>query len=445
MPTRDGDQGFHERPAELLQHLIRYDTTNPPGNEAACVSFIRGLLDAAGLETTVRARDPNRPSLVARLKGRGDAPPLLMQGHVDVVTTEKQDWTHPPFSGDLIDGYIWGRGALDMKAAVACMVASLLRAADRGLTPAGDLPLAVLPDEEAGGDYGARWLVQEHPELFEGVRYSIGESGGETIYFEGRKLYPIQISEKQRCRMRAVLRGRGGHGSLPTRGGAMAKLGKMLTAMDSNRLPVRYSEPTRSMVEGIAAAMDGQARGAMLALLDPEKANGVLDQLGLIGRGLDAVLHNTANATMVNGGYAVNVIPSEITVDIDGRLVPGAKPDDLIEDLRGVIGYDADLEVVNYDPYDVKPDMKLYRVMADILKEADPEGTPFPYVLAGVTDGRHFARLGIQNYGFTPLLMPDDPSLPMTVHDADERVPADALDFGLDAMYKLLERYGPLD
>ncbi|HET9493987.1 MAG TPA: M20/M25/M40 family metallo-hydrolase [Chloroflexia bacterium] len=445
MPTDDGDRGFHERPAELLQHLIRYDTTNPPGNEAACVSFIQGLLENAGIETTIRALDPNRPSLIARLKGRGDAPPFLMQGHVDVVTTEKQDWTHPPFSGDLIDGYVWGRGALDMKGAVACMVAALLRAVDRGMTPAGDILLAVLPDEEAGGDYGARWLVKEHPELFEGVRYSIGEAGGETTYLEGRKLYPIQVSEKQRCEMRAVLRGPGGHGSLPTRGGAMGKLGKMLSAMDANRLPVRISEPSRAMVEGIAAGLDGQARDMVLALLDPEKTNSVLDRLGIIGRGLDAVLHNTANATIVSGGYKVNVIPSEITVGIDGRLVPGATPDDMIEDLRGVIGYDADLEVVTYDPYDVKPDMKLYGVMADILKEADPEGTPFPYVLSGVTDGRHFAKLGIQNYGFTPLLLPDDPSLVMTVHDADERVPAEALDFGVDCTYKLLERYGPLD
>jgi acetylornithine deacetylase/succinyl-diaminopimelate desuccinylase-like protein len=445
MPTSDGDQGFHERPAELLQHLIRYDTTNPPGNEAACVSFIHGLLDGAGIETTLRARDPNRPCLVARLKGRGDAPPFLMQGHVDVVTTEKQDWTHPPFSGDLIDGYVWGRGALDMKAAVACMIAAMLRAAERGMTPAGDILLAVLPDEEAGGDYGARWLVNEHPELFEGVRYSIGEAGGETVFLEGRKLYPIQISEKQRCELRAVLRGPGGHGSLPARGGAMGKLGKMLSAMDTNRLPVRISEPSRAMVKGIAAGMEGQGRDAVLALLDPQKTNAVLDRLGVIGRGLDAVLHNTANATIVNGGYKVNVIPSEITVGIDGRIVPGATPDDLIEDLRGVIGYDADLEIVTFDPYDVKLDMKLYDLMAGILKEADPEGTPFPYVLSGVTDGRHFAKLGIQNYGFTPLLMPDDPGLMMTVHDADERVPAAALDFGLNCIYRLLERYGPVD
>ena len=445
MSVTGKDLGIHERPVELLQQLIRFDTTNPPGDEAACVSFIQGMLDAAGLETTIRARDPNRPCLVARLKGRGDAPPFLMQAHVDVVTTENQEWTHPPFSGNLIDGYIWGRGALDMKGAVAVMIASLLRAVDRGLTPAGDILLAVLPDEEAGGDYGARWLVKEHPQLFEGVRYSIGESGGETVYIQGRKLYPIQISEKQRCEMRAVLRGPGGHGSLPTRGGAMAKLGNMLAAMDSNRLPVRLSDPVRASVEGMAAAMEGPAREMILSLLDPAKSNAVLDQLGLIGRALDAVLHNTANATIVHGGHKVNVIPSEITVGIDGRIVPGATPDDLVNDLRGVIGYDADLEIVSFDPYDVQVDMKLYDLLADILREADPEGTPVPTVLSGVTDARHFAQLGIQNYGFTPLQLPDDLSLMMTVHDADERVPADALDFGIDCTYRLLERYGPLD
>jgi acetylornithine deacetylase/succinyl-diaminopimelate desuccinylase-like protein len=192
----------------------------------------------------------------------------------------------------------------------------------------------------------------------------------------------------------------------------------------------------------LAEAMEGEARGAMLALLDPEKTNAVVDQLGTIGRGLDAVLHNTANGTIVQGGFAANVIPSEITLTIDGRLVPGATPDDMIEDLRGVIGYDAELEVMRHDPYNVELDMKLYGLLADILKEGDPEGTPFPYVLSGVTDGRHFAQLGIQNYGFTPLMLPDDPELMQTIHDADERVPADSLDFGVDAMYKLLERYG---
>jgi len=178
-------------PVELLQQLLRFDTTNPPGNEAECIRFIRRLLEDAGCEVELYAKDPSRPNLVARLRGRGNRAPLLLQGHVDVVTTTAQDWTHPPFGGELVDGWVWGRGALDMKGGVAMMVSAFLRAAADGAELPGDVVLAVLADEEAGGDYGARFLVEEHAHLFEGVEYSLGEFGGFTLEIAGRSIYPI--------------------------------------------------------------------------------------------------------------------------------------------------------------------------------------------------------------------------------------------------------------
>ena len=176
------------RPAELLQHLIRFDTTNPPGNEAAIVAYMDDLLTGAGIETTIRALDPNRPNLIARLKGRGTAPPLLMQAHVDVVTTANQEWQHDPFGGELIDGYIWGRGALDMKNTVAMYIAALLRIKGGRHEPAGDIILAIVSDEENGGDYGAKFLVENHPELFEGVRYSSARPGDLPSTWVGKSL-----------------------------------------------------------------------------------------------------------------------------------------------------------------------------------------------------------------------------------------------------------------
>lgn len=185
------DQAIYERPVELLQNLIRFDTTNPPGNEAGCVAYINSLLTEAGFETTLLAKAPNRPNLIACLKGRGNAPPLLLYGHVDVVTTANQKWTYPPFEGKMIDGYIWGRGALDMKAGLAMLLAAFLRAKAEGLTPAGDIVLAILCDEEAGGNYGAKYLVENHAEQFEGIRYAIGEFGGFSMYIGRQKFYPI--------------------------------------------------------------------------------------------------------------------------------------------------------------------------------------------------------------------------------------------------------------
>lgn len=228
---------LHEHPSELLQALIRFDTSNPPGNEAACIGFIETLLSEAGLETRVMARRADRPNLIARLRGGGRASPILLHGHVDVVPTVGQEWRYPPFAGTIADGFVWGRGALDMKGGVAMLLAALLRFQAEGLSPPGDVILAVLSDEEAGGDFGARFLVEKHPEQFAGVRHAIGEFGGFRLDVAGRRLYPIQVAEKEICSMRATLRGPGGHGALPMRGGAMARLAGLLRRLDNRRLP----------------------------------------------------------------------------------------------------------------------------------------------------------------------------------------------------------------
>ncbi|MEP6775605.1 MAG: M20/M25/M40 family metallo-hydrolase, partial [Chloroflexota bacterium] len=255
------------------------------------------------------------------------------------------------------------------------------------------------------------------------------------------KFYPIQVGEKQICRLEATLRGPGGHGSIPVRGGAMSKLGKLLTTLDTRRLPVHITPVVETLVKAVAASLPAPRNTGLLALLDPSKTDAVLDGLGEFGRLLDPLLHNTVNATMVEGGLAINVIPSEIKLKLDGRLLPGITPDDILKEVHDLVGADIDLEVVRYDEYSTVADMAVYDMLADIIREADPDGIPVPYILAGVTDGRHVAKLGIKNYGFTPLLLPDDPTLISTVHAADERVPVEALDFGADCLYTLLQRY----
>ena len=426
-------------PAELLRDLIRFDTTNPPGNERACVEHIGTLLTEAGIPWKSYAASPERPNLVARLEG-GGGPGLVLQGHVDVVTTVNQRWTHPPFAAEVADGWIWGRGALDMKNGVAMMVAAFLRAKREGVKLPGDLVLAVLADEEAGGVEGAAWLTDNHPELFAGVRYTIGEGGGYSHEVDGRRFFPIMVSEKRGCQLLLTLRGPGGHGSLPMRGGSMARLGSVLRALDGARLPVHITAAVRMQLEGMRDALSGAVSERYARLLDPAQTDRVLDQMGAEGRSLDAGLHNTVNATIVEGGLKINVIPSEVRLSLDGRLLPGYGPDDLVGELRAAISEEAEIEVVKLGPAQPEPDLGRFEVLAGVLKELDPAAVPIPSLVTGGTDGRHFAKLGIATYGFTPVLLPPGFDAWAVIHDADERIPADALDFGTEAIFRAIQR-----
>ena len=436
-----GDQTIYERPAELLQNLIRFDTTNPPGNEAQCVRYINSLLTDAGYETSILAKDSNRPNLIARLKGQGTVPPLLLYGHVDVVSTANQKWTHSPFEGKVVDGYIWGRGALDMKGGIAMMLAAFLRAKAEGLTPAGDVVLAILSDEEAGSDYGAKYLVENHAEQFEGIHYAIGEFGGFLIYIGQQKFYVIQVAEKQFCWMKLILRGPGGHASNPVRGGIMAKLATLLQTLDQHRLPVHVTPVARQMLESIAAAVPSPLSSAFLQLLDPAQTDDVLNLFGPQGSIFDAMLHNTVNATIIQGGEKINVIPAEIVLKLDGRLLPGYTFDDMVAELGPIIGDDIEIELIRYDPGPPEPDMGLFDTLAGILRKADPDAIPLPLLMVASTDAHLFARLGIQTYGFIPMNLPEEFIFFNLIHAADERIPIAAVNFGADAIYRALQLY----
>ena len=404
--------------------------------------FINNLLREAGFDTTVLSKAPSRPNLITRLAGRGAAPPLLLYGHVDVVTTVNQHWTHPPFEAKIVDEFLWGRGAVDMKGGVAMMLAALLRAKADGLVPAGDIVFAAVSDEEGGGDYGARFLVEEHPDQFQDIRFALGELGGFTFWVGGTKFYPIQVAEKQMCWMKATTRGPGGHGSMPMRGGAMAKTGKVLQRLDENRLPVHISRPTRQMIESMAAALPFPAGAMLRQILVPALTNTVLRLLGDRGTIFQPLVRNTVNATIIRGGEKVNVIPSEISIEMDGRLLPGFGPEDMINELQTIIGAEVELEVVRHDSAPAEPNLGLFRVLSEVLTEADPGSVPIPFIVPGVTDARFFSRLGIQTYGYTPMNLPHDFGFMDVFHAADERIPVQAIHFGTSAMYRVLERYG---
>ena len=442
MELKNNPSSIYQRPAELLQRLIQFDTTNPPGNEAECINFIKSLLTEAGIETTILGQTPERSNLIAKLPGQGSASPLLLYGHVDVVTTENQQWQHPPFEGKVVDGFVWGRGALDMKGGVAMMLAAFLRAKYEDLKLPGDVILAIVSDEEAGGDFGSKYLVENHPDLFEGIRYAIGEFGGFTFYVGKQRFYPVMIAEKQICWIKATMRGPGGHGSLPVQDGAMAALSRLLERLDRHRLPVHVTPVARLMIETITSAIGGLKGLILNQLTNPLLTDRVINILGENGHIFNSILHNTVSPTILQGSTKINVIPSEVTVELDGRLLPGYHPDDMIAELHQIVGDDIEIEVVLHDPGPTEPDMGLFDLLAGILRQADPDGIPLPFLLSGCTDARFFSQLGIQTYGFLPMTLPEDFNFSQTIHAADERIPVEAIDFGANAIYELLQCFG---
>lgn len=429
---------------ELVQRLVRVDSSNPPGRERACVELLDSELRAAGLQPRILARTGDRPNLVVRVRGRGAAPPLLLYGHADVVPATAASWRHDPFGGALVDGEIWGRGTLDMKGSLAMLATVVLQATRPGAEPPGDLLFVVNSDEEAGGEQGAAWLVDEYPDLFQGVRHALSEFGGYTHHVAGRRLYPVQVAQKRRCTLRATIRGEGGHAAAPRRGRVAAKLGAVLTALDRRRLPTHLTAPVRMMIEAMAAGLPAPQHAALRLLLVPAATDAVLRLAGAQAEDLDPLLRNTATATIVKAGEARNVLPTDAHVDLDGRLVPGHEPAELLSELATILPRDTRLEILAADPPASRqePDLELLPLLSSVLREEDPQGHPFPLVTAGMTDARHLDRLGIQTYGFVPMRLPPG-LMPQLLHATDERIPAAALAPGVAALRRVVDRYRP--
>lgn len=429
---------WHTRPADLLQQLIRFDTTNPPGDEAKLIGWAAEVIRGYGIEPVIVGKSPSRTNLVARLKGRGEAPPLMLYGHVDVVPTAGQQWTHPPFSGDVIDGFIWGRGALDMKGGDAMLMSAFLRAAAEGADLPFDLIFALTSDEEDGSEYGARYLVQHHPDLFAGVRYGLSEFGGFPLNIAGQRFYPIMVAERYICTLKVTVRGAGGHGAQRATGTAMGRLGRVLTALEGVRFPVHITPVVAALVNAVADKLDPATADSVRGLLNPAKTDATLDQLGGAVRLFDPLLHNTANPTLVSGGTRVNVVPSELYLTLDGRVIPGVSPAEFISEIRAVIGDDVEITQISGEPAaaQMQPDMTHFEHLAGVLKTLDPSGTPVPYMVSGATDARVFADLGIQTYGFIPMALPEGFNFASLIHAADERIPVEAVAFGAEAIYR---------
>ena len=429
---------------ELTQRLIRFDTSNPPGQERECALWLKSLLDAHGIENQVLHPDgkPERCSVVARVAGRGEAPPLLLQGHIDVVTIHGQRWSQDPFGGEIVDGNVWGRGAVDMKGGVAMMLHALLRAQHSDVKPPGDLIFAALADEELGGRQGSAYLVHEHAHLFEGVNHALGELGGFTVHLRGKRFYPIMVAEKHICRIRVTFVGDGGHGSQIHRDTAMGRAARALRRMERRHPPFRFVDATRAMLEAITEEMPVRDAMALRMLMKPNTAGVALGLMGdKVARMLEPMLRDTINPTIINGGIQENAVPSEVEVLLDCRLLPGSNQSDIVREVLAVVGEHAEIKVERYEDGPSMVDMSLMPYLSELLETADPGSKAIPFMVAGGTDAKWFDKLGIETYGFTPMRLPPEIDYMALFHGPDERVPVDALHFGAELMHQAVNSY----
>ncbi|MEV6885557.1 M20/M25/M40 family metallo-hydrolase [Streptomyces sp. NPDC051135] len=422
---------------DLCRELIRIDTSNygdhsGPGERKAA-EYVAEKLAEVGLEPKIFESRPGRASTVARIEGEDPSrPALLIHGHTDVVPANADDWTHHPFSGEVADGCVWGRGAVDMKDMDAMTLAVVRDRLRSGRKPPRDIVLAFLADEEAGGTYGARHLVDNHPDLFEGVTEAISEVGGFSFTVnEQRRLYLIQTAEKGIHWMKLTVAGTAGHGSMIHRDNAITELSEAVARLGRHKFPVRVTKTTRAFLDELGDALGTE--------LDPEDMEGTIARLGGIAKLIGATLSNTANPTQLGAGYKVNVIPGEATAHIDGRYLPGYE-EEFLADLDRILGPHVRREDVHANKaVETTFDGALVDAMQSALVAEDPAAKAIPYMLSGGTDAKSFDDLGIRGFGFAPLKLPPELDFAGMFHGVDERVPVDGLQFGVRVLDRFID------
>lgn len=422
---------------DICRDLLRIDTTNTGDprttvGERAAAEFVAERLAEVGVETRLLESAPTRANLIARIPGADPSRgALLVHGHLDVVPADASEWSVDPFGGEIKDGYLWGRGAVDMKDFDAMVLAVVRDWRRTGYVPPRDIVLAYTADEEAGMEYGSQWLVQHHPELFEGCTEAIGEVGGYSYTVnDDLRLYLVQTAEKGLDWLRVHATGRPGHGSFIHDDNAVTTLAEAVARVGRHRFPTVLTPTVRSFLEQVSDALDIE--------LDPAEPELAVAKLGPIANLIGATLRNTANPTRLAAGYKDNVIPGRASATIDCRTLPG-HADAFLRELREVLGPDLEIEHVHQQPaVETAFDGDLVDAMGAALRAEDPGARTVPYLMSGGTDAKAFATLGIRCFGFAPLRLPPDLNFSALFHGIDERVPVEGLKFGVRVLDRLL-------
>lgn len=426
-----------ERAVEICQDLIRIPSVNNgggDGDERAVAQYVAEFLKKCGLDPVVYQSAPTRVSVVARIKGSNPTRPgLVLHGHLDTVPADAKDWRQDPWSGDIIDGEIWGRGAVDMKDMDAMILAIAEDWHQRSFVPDRDIVLAFFADEEAGGTYGVNWIVKNHPEAFAGCSEAISEVGGfSATLSNGKRLYLVETSEKGMYWMELSAQGTAGHGSMVNKDNAVTAVAEAVARIGNHQWPIRITETLRIFLSQVAQLVGKD--------FDERNPAPIVAELGSMARMIGATTQNTANPTILSAGYKENVIPQHAKAVIDGRFLPGYE-EEFITTIKELAGPDV---VVSPIIHDVALELpftgELVDAMCAAIKDCDPEGIPVPYVMSGGTDNKGLSKLGIAGYGFSPLKLPPELDFMALFHGINERVPVSAIHFGVEALDRFLQR-----
>jgi acetylornithine deacetylase/succinyl-diaminopimelate desuccinylase-like protein len=387
---------------------------------------------------------PSRGNVVARLPGDGSAGALLLMSHLDVVPADPQEWDHAPFAADVEDGYIWGRGAVDTKQLTAMQLAVLTTLKRENVPLKRDVVLAATADEEVGGIHGMGWLVRNHAQLVD-CEYAINEGGGFGVEVRGQRFYVCQTGEKGVCWMKLTARGTPGHGSIPRGDNAVQKLSAALARLSRARLPQHRTATVDFLVRSLAAALGFPASLVLPLALHPLLERTMLQRIesqSEVTAVLRATLHNTVSPTVLRAGQKTNVIPSEATAEVDGRLVPGQQPEDLLREMRPYIGDDVEVDIIaNSRPYESEPASPLFELFQEVLAERDPGCRLVPFLVPGATDGRFLADKGVKVYGFSPARQEPGWRILDLAHARNERISLANMDFGSQVLYDVVRRF----
>ena len=423
----------------LCQTLLRIDTTNPPGNERAAAEVIGNALREVDLVPELFEAEPHRTNLVVRYKGTGRLPPLLLTAHLDVVEADPSKWRRPPFSGEEYEGCLWGRGAIDMKNMAAMCTAILRRLAVTKTRLDRDVIFAAVADEEAGCDLGSRFLVEKHRAKVE-AEYAIGESGGFSLHLGESTFYPVQVAEKGFCWVRARITGEPGHGSMPRHDSVVTKLGEALAKLGSTTLPVHSTKYVTEFLDVLRSRQPAVVQPLMKLIARPQLLARVAKLVpgASISRSFSALLSNTAAATVVRAGAKTNVIPGLAEFEIDGRTLPGQTDEDLLRELRAVLGPEVELEIITSAPPVVTEPAAspLFDIIKRQVESREPGAEVVPYLIPGFTDAKYFSQMGARWYGFSPVKIEKSSGIRFAdmFHGHDERVPVAGLAWGAEVL-----------
>jgi acetylornithine deacetylase/succinyl-diaminopimelate desuccinylase-like protein len=445
--TDDFAQSLQKEAVFHLQNLLRCDTQSPPGNERIAAEYIKGALAEEDINCTFVESAPGRVSVIARIVAENaTARPMLMMGHIDVVTVERDKWERDPFGGEIIDGFVWGRGALDMKGQVAAELAAFLAIKRSGMALDRDVLFVAFADEEAGGAYGADYVWKHHQDLLD-AEFAVNEGGGNPITIANHLFYTCQVGEKGGTRLKMTVRGEPGHASVPQANTAMEKLAEAMKRLHEWEPPTEITASVRLMLEGIADALGGGTADAIRAMLaegSPTWAE--LAKLPLPESEkphFRAITRNTAVPTIIHGGKQINVIPSEVIVEIDGRILPGVDPVAFRDAAQEAIGNIAEITFLYEDQetgIEADPESAFFEAIKETMAGLQPEATVIPTLISGGTDAGLIP--GVKVYGFFPALPTERiPLYDTLVHGHNERVHVDDIGFGARFMYDLVVRF----